>query len=350
LGGSGFTIFPAELMALLGAEYGIIGEGERLAGLLEAIEEGKDPAGLPGVILPGQPAVLPEPLDIPVGRTVSRFPSVTQYYVRRGGMLNLQSKRGCPFRCIYCTYPHIEGHAMRLIPPEEVAATALALQAAGARYLFITDSAFNADYDHSHAVAEAFREAGLSIPWGAFFAPTRPPEDYFVHLARAGLSHVEFGTEAMANAILKAYGKPFRVPDIRAAHQAAQAAGVHCAHYLLLGGPGETPATLAETLSNIDKLRNTVVFFFCGMRIYPHTALFRLAVAQGIISPEQDLLEPVFYRSEAFDEAAILEQVKQAAGGRVNWVFGAGGEETEKILARLHRHGFAGPLWEFLIR
>jgi hypothetical protein len=350
LGGSGFTIFPAELMALLGADYGIIGEGERLAGLLEAIEKGKDPAGLPGVILPGHPAVLPEPLNTPIGRTVSRFPHVTDYYVRRGGMLNLQSKRGCPFRCIYCTYPHIEGRAMRRIAPGEVAATALALQEAGARYLFITDSAFNADYDHSRAVAEAFRDVGLSIPWGGFFAPTRPPGGYFAGLARAGLSHVEFGTEAMADTVLKAYRKPFRVPDIRAAHQAAQAAGVHCAHYLLLGGPGETSTTLAETLSNIDKLRNTVVFFFCGMRIYPHTALFRLAVAQGIISAEQDLLEPVFYRSEAFDEAAILEQVKQAGGGRVNWVFGAGGEETEKILARLHRHGFAGPLWEFLIR
>jgi hypothetical protein len=125
---------------------------------------------------------------------------------------------------------------------------------------------------------------------------------------------------------------------------------VHCAHYLLLGGPGETSATLAETLSNIDKLRHTVVFFFCGMRIYPHTALYRLAAAQGVIPPEADLLKPVFYRSEALDEAAILEQVRQAADGRANWLFGGGGEETEKILARLHRHGFAGPLWEFLVR
>ena len=350
LGGSGFTIFPAELMALLEADYGIIGEGERLAALLEAIEKGRNPAGLPGVILPGQAADLPEPLDSPVGRTLNRFPSITDYYVRHGGMLNLQSKRGCPFQCIYCTYPRIEGRTMRRMPPGEVAATAVALQKAGARYLFITDSAFNADYAHSRAVAEAFRKADLSIPWGAFFAPTRPPADYYVNLARAGLSHVEFGTEAMADAVLEAYRKPFRVADIRAAHQAAQAAGVHCAHYLLLGGPGETRTTLAETLSNIDKLNNTVVFFFCGMRIYPHTALYRLAVAQGVIAPEQDLLEPVFYRSEAFDEAAILEQVQQAAGERINWVFGAGGEKTEKILARLHHRGFAGPLWEFLVR
>ncbi|MCX5881708.1 MAG: cobalamin-dependent protein, partial [Deltaproteobacteria bacterium] len=42
LGGSGFTIFPEEIMNALDADYGIIGEGERLALLLEALENKKD--------------------------------------------------------------------------------------------------------------------------------------------------------------------------------------------------------------------------------------------------------------------------------------------------------------------
>jgi radical SAM superfamily enzyme YgiQ (UPF0313 family) len=350
LGGSGFTIFPAELMALLQADYGIIGEGERLAALLEAIQNGNDPAGLPGVILPQQTAAIPPPLGDPPARKVNGSPAVTDYYVRRGGMLNLQSKRGCPFRCIYCTYPHIEGHVMRRIATAEVAATAMALQEAGARYLFITDSAFNADMPHSLAVADAFKAAGLTIPWGAFFAPIRPLDGYYERLAVAGLTHIEFGTEAMSDAVLKAYHKPFRIADIWSAHQAALAAGVHVAHYMLLGGPGETEATLAETLSNIDKLNRTVVFFFCGMRIYPHTALYRLAIEQGKILPAQDLLEPVFYRTDAMDEKAIMAQVQKVADGRANWIFGAGGDDIEKVLTRLHTRGFVGPLWEFLIR
>ena len=245
LGGSGFTIFPVELMALLKADFGIIGEGERLAVLLDALENGKDPVGIPGVILPEQVADIPRPLNDHLTRKVNLSPPVTDYYIRRGGMLNLQSKRGCPFRCIYCTYPHIEGRAMRLIAPSEVAATALALQEAGARYLFITDSAFNADVTHSLAVADAFKAAGLAIPWGGFFAPTRPPDGYFERLVQAGLTHIEFGTEAMADGVLKAYDKPFCVADIQHAHRAAQTAGAHIAHYMLLGGPGETPATLS---------------------------------------------------------------------------------------------------------
>ncbi|MGD9330242.1 MAG: lipid biosynthesis B12-binding/radical SAM protein [Desulfobacterales bacterium] len=350
LGGSGFTIFPEALMDMLKADFGIIGEGERLAGLLAALENGQDPATVPGVILPGQPAHVPPPMGDPIVRKINQAPALTDYYLRHGGMLNLQSKRGCPFRCIYCTYPHIEGHAMRLIDPAEVAATARALQDAGGRYLFITDSAFNAHTDHSLAVAEAFRKADLTIPWGAFFAPTRPPEGYFDRLARAGLTHIEFGTEAMTDSVLAAYRKPFRVADVYLAHGAALAAGVHVAHYMLLGGPGDTPDTLAETLSNIDTLRRSVVFFFCGMRIYPHTALYRLAVEEQLIAPEDDLLEPVFYRSPAMDQEVIQTLVQQHAGGRVNWVLGGGGVETEDVLARLHERGLVGPLWELLVR
>jgi len=44
LGGSGFTIFPAEFMKVLKADYGIIGEGERLALLLNALEKQEDVA------------------------------------------------------------------------------------------------------------------------------------------------------------------------------------------------------------------------------------------------------------------------------------------------------------------
>lgn len=50
LGGSGFTIFPRRIMDLLKADYGIIGEGERLSILLDALESGEDIPAIPGVI------------------------------------------------------------------------------------------------------------------------------------------------------------------------------------------------------------------------------------------------------------------------------------------------------------
>jgi len=172
LGGSGFTIFPEEIMNALDADYGVIGEGERLALLLDALENQKDAALIPGVITRRHPKPVPLPWSGEFHRNIYKYPFRFEFYLKNGGMLNLQTKRGCGLNCIYCTYPHIEGAAQRLIDPAEVADTALQLQMAGAKYFFITDSTFNTDYAHNLDVARAFKEAGVSIPWGAFFTPS----------------------------------------------------------------------------------------------------------------------------------------------------------------------------------
>ena len=86
------------------------------------------------------------------------------------------------------------------------------------------------------------------------------------------------------------------------------------------------------------------------MRIYPHTGLYDLAVEEGKISRSQSILEPVFYESELISSKEILRRVEARAGGRPNWVFGAGGEKTAKILSRMYSRGHSGPLWEYLVR
>ena len=350
LGGSGFTIFPAEVLEALQADYGIIGEGERFSLFLNAIEKKEDVSSIPGVITRGNKAQIPKPLDKSFAAQIDINNSHHKFYLKKGGMLNLQTKRGCNFKCIYCTYPHIEGSRLRLIPPKEVAITALKLQEAGAKYFFITDSAFNSDFSHSSEVAKAFIKNGTSIPWGAFFAPKSPPKDYFKLLKDAGLAHVEFGTEAMSNKMLASYKKPFKINNIFDAHKLANEAGLHVAHFFLLGGPGENADTLKETLSNIDKLDKTVLFFFCGLRIYPYTALYDIALSDGQISKGDNILKPVFYQNRSLSSEEIINRVSRYAKGRMNWIIGAGGEKTAKILSKMHDHGYSGPLWEHLIQ
>ena len=350
VGGTGFSIFPEEVLTALRVDYGIVGEGERMAGLLDALENGTSVEGLPGVVTPQGPCHFPPPLGENPLRRFDPGEAHVSFYLKKGGMLNLQTKRGCPLRCVYCTYPHIEGRRLRLIPPETVAATARGLQDAGARYLFIADSALNVDAGHSLAVAEAFKAAGLTIPWGAFLAPMKMPDRYYDTLKSAGLTHAEFGTESLSDPVLSAYGKPFDRRQVLASHEAALQAGLHVAHYLLLGGPGETEKTLDDTLDHMETLKKTVLFIFCGMRIYPHTDLYRRALAEGKIDASRDLLEPVFYESSAITHADIIRRVKERAGERVNWIVGAGDEDTNRVLSRMYERGRTGPLWEYLIR
>lgn len=349
LGGSGFTIFPVELMSRLGADYGIVGEGERFRLLLDALEEGRDPSGLPGVVVRNGRVPAPEPWGGPVVRHFEESASHVPVYLSRGGMMNLETKRGCPHDCLYCTYPRIDGRILRRRPPEEVAQEARLLQEKGARFLFLTDSTFNTDPSHSLAVARSFRNAGLTIPWTAFFAPFASPPGYWRELAGAGLSHVEFGTESLSDEMLASYRKPFRVADVLQTHEAAVEAGLHVAHYLLLGGPGEDGRTLARTLERAEGLRKTVLFLFSGVRIYPHTGLYDVARREGYVQDSDDLLQPRFYVSRAFGEGELLRLLKTQARGRANWIIGSGGPKTASAVSRRHRRGWRGPLWENLI-
>ena len=149
--------------------------------------------------------------------------------------------------------------------------------------------------------------------------------------------------------MLRAYRKPFDRQDVLKAHGQARSAGLHVAHYFLFGGPGESTATISETLDTLDRLEKAVFFFFIGIRIYPGTPLYEMALAEGKIDPLQDMLQPVFYQPDAIDRPAIEALVRQRSQGRGNWITGSGGAGTAEIVQTLHRRGFVGPLWEFLV-
>jgi radical SAM superfamily enzyme YgiQ (UPF0313 family) len=348
LGGAGFALFPRELLRATGADWGFLGEGEASAPLFDALEGGRSPAGLPGVVAPG--GALPEPARCidPHGPAAPGLNPALAWYLAHGGILNLQTQRGCPFRCTYCTYPAIEGNRSRVFEAAPVGERARRLQDEGARHLVLTDSVFNAHPDHCLAVADAFRAARVAIPWSAFFAPTAPPGGFYERLAAAGLSHVEFGTESLSDRMLPRIGKSFRKADVLAAHRAARGAGVHVAHFLLFGGPGETAETVEETLSAAEELDGAPLFVFCGMRIYPGTGLFREAVEEGQVDPGAPMLEPTYYRPAGIGLEAIVDRVMRHAATRPAWVVGDGAVRIQDQVAHLHERGRTGPLWEWL--
>jgi radical SAM superfamily enzyme YgiQ (UPF0313 family) len=347
LGGPGFSIFPQALMKRLGADFGVAGEGERLSEFLDGLARGNI-TPVPGLLVGDDWQEKPAPWTGPRLRTLTS-PETVAHYLAWGGMLNVQTKRGCPYLCTYCTYPAIEGRKLRLFEPDSVAREWQSLIDAGAKFLFVTDAVFNSHVRHNLAVADAVRRNRAGVPWGAFFAPLRPPPDYYRRLHDAGLSHAEFGTESLSPEMLRRYRKPFTVEHALAAHRDARAAGIHVAHYIMLGGPGETEATVEETLDQCDRIDDAALFIFCGVRIYPGTAVHALAVREGQVGAGDDLLAPRFYAPPGLSVETIDKLVKARARGRRHWVIGSGDAEMAAIIKRMYKRGTVGPLWDRLV-
>lgn len=355
LGGSAYTLFPDRYLAELGADFGIAGEGEHLRLLVDALAAGRDPdtvrdgAGVPGLHRPGRPGVPTVHWQGPVGHAAAADRLLAEYRTI-GGMLNLQTKRGCSMRCCYCTYPNIEGRRLRNHASEALVDEVARLVAQGTRYLFFVDSVFNLDLDHTARMAEELIRRDIRVSWAGYFAPNRLTPDYAKLLRRAGLTHAEFGTESLCDPVLKAYGKPFHVDDVRAAHDALGQAGVHRAHFLIIAGPGETQDTVEQTIAVSRTLPDSVFFPFVTMRIYPGTPLHRRAVAEGVIAADDPLFEPVFYRSQAVPVDWLDERMRREGAERTNWVLDDSLDRMAGLVARLHARGRLGPLWEMLAR
>lgn len=352
-GGPGFSIFPERLLALLDIPFGVIGEGEEaLCALARWVEEGGDLPDIPNLIRQGEDASR-------VQRTMAAFSGRglpardlldNRAYLDIGGMANLQTKRGCPFGCTYCTYPHIDGSSLRLRPPEEVTDELAAMVARSQLdEVFFVDDIFNWPHDHAMGICEAILARGLRLNWTCFATPVGMTPELARAMKRAGCRGVEFGADAASPSVLRALGKPFPQDELRSAARACREANLPAAYYLIFGGPGETEKTAHETCALMDELKPQAVLAFVGIRIYPNTPLHAVAVTDGVIEPDDDLLHPRFYVSPKVGTEALLATVGAHARRRSNWVVPALGIRSDlALLTALRRSGHRGPLWDLL--
>lgn len=352
LGGSGFSIFPRELLALSGAEYGIHGEGEHsVVALLEALERGADSSAVPGLVFRrnGEVQSNPQPGRPTNGLMPAERPTAAvDFYLRRSGMLNVQTQRGCAHSCCYCTYPVLEGARVRRRDPEAVAEELVDLERRGARYFLVVDSIFNSSAEHVAAFCETVLRRGLKMRWGCFMRPSRLTPDLVRLAARAGLAHIEFGADSFSDPVLAAYQKGFTFDDILQATELVRNEKIDCCHFLICGGPGETPATLEETFANSRRLKGAVILALVGMRIYPGTALHAQAQREGRLPANADLLAPQYYLALGLDEAAVFGQLQRFAQELPQWIVGDPPPRYLEMARRLRERGVVGPLWGYI--
>jgi len=346
IGGSGFSIFPEIFFNRFEPDFAVYGEGEKSTlRLLLALENNSDYEHIEGLVFRKNGKIIVNPKSSGFDGICLNFDSeLVEFYWKSSGMLNVQTKRGCPYNCIYCSYPLIEGKNVRTLDAEEIVNTLKELyHNKGIDYVFFTDSVFNIRNDFNIRLAEKIIDSGINLNWGAFFSPHNLDFELLKILKKSGLSHVEFGTESLSDKQLENYGKQFSVADVIKVSDYCLELRIFYAHYLIIGGYGETEETIEETIRNSVNIQRTVYFPYFGMRIYPGTKLHQLSIQDGIISEDDDLIIPKYYISNNFDVNKFKE--KAIATGK-RWLFPD--EELSDIMLKIRAKERKGPLWEYL--
>jgi len=290
LGGAGFSLMPEAVLTYVGADYGIVGAGESaVVALAQAIESG---TAIDRLLYAG---------DFPAAFSGAAYDDdIVEYYLRETGILPIQTKRGCPHHCVYCSYPLLEGKRCRQRSCAEIVDEMVFLRDKFHPAMFyFTDSIFNDPGGSWLELLETMAACGISVPWSAFFTPADFDSESIALMRRSGIKTAELGADAMTDATLAGLGKnyDFAMVEKSCAAFLKQDIRVSCSY--IAGGPDETKTTLIEGISNISRLQQVPAFVFMGIRILPDTPIEGIARREGVIPDDHNLLYPTFYFSPA---------------------------------------------------
>jgi radical SAM superfamily enzyme YgiQ (UPF0313 family) len=335
IGGAAVGINGPELLEYFDLPYAVQGDGE--ATMIEVAARhaaGRPLHGVPGLVIRNpdgsietNPPVFMDDLDRLPAPDPHRHVSLLPYRIY-SSPLQIQTKRGCALTCSYCTYNRLEGGTYRLRDPEAVAdEVERGVRASGIRDVEIVDSTFNLPLDHAKAVLRALVARNLGLRIAAMGMNPKYVDVELVDLmCRSGFVEACLGVEAGSDLMLRSLGKNFTVAEIRQARQTLRGAGIPVMWFLLLGAPGETRETIAETFRTIDSVAGPfdLVNIGVGIRVYKGAPIANRWLEEHPDARE-DFLQPLSYVPQELSINEIMNLAAAATSTRPRYfMYGRG--------------------------
>lgn len=373
LGGVGYSVFPERIAEYCGVPFGIWGDGEiPILRLAEALASGHEIGRVPGLVYKKGNGYKRNSACF---REFSLMPPLRRDWVdnRRyhdeGGMGSFETRRGCASRCVYCPEPVVKGRRYRLKPPSDVAGEIESLLSQGVDYFHTCDSEFNLPYSHAVEVCSELirRKLGGRIRWYTYLAPTPFDKKLARLMVEAGCAGINFGADSGCDAILKRLRRGFKRADLVKTASVCKALGIPFMFDLLLGGPGETEDTIAETINLMKELSPDRVGINAGVRLYPITQLPDILLDEGgshgrsdlhgLHSGEEDFFHPTFYVSPALGPE-MMAVIDRFVGGDRRFFFARPEDvgrnynynDNSVLLKAIKEDGYRGAFWDILRR
>ena len=202
-----------------------------------------------------------------------------------GPSLPILTSRGCPYRCSYCS--QIGPRRWRARSVDSVLAEwRWLVHEAGAAEIGVLDDSFNIDRQRVLDICARLVDEELNrVPWIMIngIRANIAGEEVLGAMKRAGCKRAAFGVESGNQAILDSVvDKHLTLDQVRSAFKAARAVGLETIGFFIVGLPGETEATMDDTIRFACEL-DPVVANFSIATPFPGTEMYNTVKAQGRI-------------------------------------------------------------------
>ncbi len=277
-GGPHVTALPLETFEKLPVfDLGCAGEGEDVLRLvLGHLERGEDPRGVAGLVSfdddgkarfrePSHDEVDLDALPPLAWDLLKDFPAryhAAATYLNRTPFSDVIVSRGCRYRCTFCDN-NTFGRSIRALPlPAILDNVDRLVRQYGIRSLFFTDDSLMTLKDLFTELCEELIRRDYDMEWSINVRTSEVNPENLALMRRAGCWQVSYGIESGSWEILKRIKKAATPRMHERALFQTRDAGIKSNAYIIIGFPGETHATLAETEAflarvPIDTLRLT---------------------------------------------------------------------------------------------
>jgi len=265
-------------------DYWIAGEYDAVLHLLvDCIANDSDTSKIPGVMTKDQKLSSYAKID-----DLNRLPSpdfaqlpVKNYSDPVCGLPapSVQSwlSRGCPFGCTFCVWPQIiYGNRKYRTRSTDSALDEIELLISeyGCESFYFDDDTTNIGEDRMKELSQKIISRGLNkYPWSMMARADCMSESMLESLVNAGLYSIKYGVESISPSLLNSCDKGTDINKLKNAINKTKEAGVKLHLTFTFGLPGETEATIEETLNYALKTDpETAQFSICtpfpGTRYY----------------------------------------------------------------------------------
>ncbi|MBM4286972.1 MAG: B12-binding domain-containing radical SAM protein [Deltaproteobacteria bacterium] len=253
-------------------DYVVVGEGEdTMLDLVAHLENGRDPAAVPGVFLKQNNEVVSTPsraritdldaLPFPARDLLPMelFPP-NLHNSRYKKSFTILTSRGCPYKCSFCASHNTMGSKYRYHSPEYVLEEMEYLvKQYGAQQLLITDDTFTLNTNRLVNICEGMIRRKLNLKWFCFSQASRLNAELLELMQRAGCYNIGFGIESAIPRIQKLIGKPVSLSHCLELVKITEKLGIKSQAFFVFGHE-ENLAEIRATIDYANHLNATLVF------------------------------------------------------------------------------------------
>lgn len=202
----------------------------------------------------------------------------------------VETSRGCPQSCKFCSITNMYGRTFRRFPLPRIIADLRAVRDQGTRTVFLSDDNITYDIEHFRSVCKAISESGLKdmeFTTQASAAGIANNPDLVREMAKANFRVVFVGFESMDGKNLMEMRKP-TTPDInRRAAQLLRRHGMGIIAGVIFGYPTDTAESIRQNYRLMKQLKPDLIYSQY-LTPYPKTVLRKEMIEAGLVTNADD--------------------------------------------------------------